>query len=80
MPSKTLSPMGTDRHPYLLAVDDVAQQLGTNLESGLTDSKVQELQRAHPPNELEGGGGISWHRILLKQISNAMILVRFPSL
>lgn len=66
----------TDRHPFLLAVDDVSQLLGTSIETGLTASKVAELQRTYPSNELEGGGGISWHKILIKQISNAMILVR----
>jgi len=64
-----------ETHPFLLSVEDVARELETNFETGLTALKVRELQRSHPPNELEGGGGISWYRILLKQISNAMILV-----
>jgi len=64
-----------ETHPFLLSVEDVARELETNFETGLTALKVQELQRSHPPNELEGGGGISWYRILLTQISNAMILV-----
>jgi Na+-exporting ATPase len=65
----------TARHPFLLPVDDVARQLGTNVETGLTARKVAELQRDCPPNELVGGGGIAWYRILTKQLSNAMILV-----
>ncbi|KAF4628235.1 hypothetical protein G7Y89_g9916 [Cudoniella acicularis] len=68
---------GTDKHPFLLSVEDVAQQLGTNIESGLTASSVSELQKSHPRNELEGGGGITWYKILIKQISNAMILAIF---
>jgi Na+-exporting ATPase len=64
-----------EKHPFLLPIEEVAQQLGTNIESGLSAVKVQELQRNHPPNELEGGGGVPWYKILLKQCSNAMILV-----
>jgi magnesium-transporting ATPase (P-type) len=64
-----------DRHPFLLTVEDVAQQLGTNLKTGLTARQVAELQSKYLPNELEGSGGVSWYKTLLKQISNAMILV-----
>lgn len=65
----------TDRHPFLLSVQDVAQQLGTNIETGLSKRHVAELQKDHSRNELEGGQGIAWYKILIKQISNAMILV-----
>jgi Na+-exporting ATPase len=67
----------TDRHPFLLPVYDVANQLGTNVENGLSARKVAELREKCPPNELVGGGGIVWYKILTKQLSNAMILVRF---
>jgi Na+-exporting ATPase len=63
------------KHPFLLPVEEVAQQLGTNIENGLSSVKAQEIQRNHPSNELEGGGGVPWYKILLKQCSNAMILV-----
>jgi Na+-exporting ATPase len=63
------------KHPFLLSVEEVAQQLGTNIESGLSAIKAQELQRNHPLNELEDGGGVPWYKIFLKQCSNAMILV-----
>ena len=66
------------RHPFLLPIEDVAEQLNTNTETGLSARKVIELQKDCPPNELEGGGGIAWYKILLKQISNAMILVTDP--
>jgi Na+-exporting ATPase len=71
---------GTDRHPFLLPVEDVARQLGTNLETGLSARQVAELQTKVPPNGLEDGGGVSWYKILIKQISNAMILVNQLSL
>lgn len=65
----------TDRHPFLLSVEETARQLETSTETGLSARKVQELQRECPRNELEDEGGIAWYRILIKQLTNAMILV-----
>jgi Na+-exporting ATPase len=73
-------PPRTQRHPFLLSVDDVAKQLSTNIETGLAARKAAVLQKECPPNELEGGDGAVWHKILLKQICNAMILVRQTTL
>ena len=36
---------------------------------------MQEAQRKYGPNKLEGEGRVRWYSVLLKQISNAMILV-----
>ena len=66
---------GTEPHPYLLPIEEVCQQLGTNIESGLSSKRAAELQKEFPPNELEGGGSVEWYKIFIKQISNAMILV-----
>jgi len=67
--------MMTDRHPFLLTVEETARQLNTNIETGLTARQVAEIQKTYPPNELDTGGGTPWYKILGKQISNAMILV-----
>lgn len=82
MALKTQKVPRTERHPFLLSVGDVAEQMGINVETGLTSRKVAELQRECATNELVGGGGIAWYKILTKQLSNAMILVSlgtFPS-
>jgi hypothetical protein len=76
MAPKTQKIQRMDRHPFLLPVNGVAKQLDTNIETGLTARKVAELQRECSPNELVGGGSIAWYKILTKQLSNAMILVR----
>jgi Na+-exporting ATPase len=75
MAPNTQTQRRTKCHPFLLPVGDVARQLGTNLETGLTARQVAELQNEFPPNALDSGGGVSWYKILIKQISNAMILV-----
>lgn len=75
MSSPNTNSYSTTPHAFLLSNEDVANQLNTNLDRGLTASQVQSIQAAHPPNELNTGGSISWYKILLKQISNAMILV-----
>jgi len=75
MAPKAQPRQGTDRHPFLLSVEEVARQLKTNIETGLSARQAVELRNEFPPNELEGGGGAAWHKILIKQISNAMILV-----
>jgi hypothetical protein len=74
MTSNTKTRRGTERHPFLLSVEDVAQQLGTNIETGLSARQVAELRKEFPPNELEDGVGVAWYKVLIKQISNAMIL------
>jgi Na+-exporting ATPase len=73
---KTTGPR-TECHPFLLPAEEVARQLGVNIETGWSYARVKEIQAEHPPNELETGGGISWWKILLKQCSNAMMLVWF---
>lgn len=66
-----------DRHPFLISVDDVVGLLDSNIETGLSDAKVQELQQKYGLNRLSGEGGAKWYALLAKQISNAMILVGF---
>ncbi|KAG8525993.1 uncharacterized protein KY384_000755 [Bacidia gigantensis] len=63
------------RHPFLLPLTEVYQQLGTNKDTGLNQQKALESHQKYGPNKLEGEGGVQWYRVLLKQISNAMILV-----
>jgi len=63
------------KHPFLLPSSDVAEQLGTNTEKGLSSTQVTELSQKYPKNELDIGGGIQWYTIFIRQLCNAMILV-----
>ncbi|KAK4188431.1 hypothetical protein QBC35DRAFT_195331 [Podospora australis] len=65
------------KHPFLLPIEEVAQCLGTDVDKGLSGSKVTELQAKYPPNELDVGGTVAWYTILIRQLCNAMILVLF---
>jgi magnesium-transporting ATPase (P-type) len=64
------------RHPFLLSVREVEQAAGTDVDRGLTSSRAAELQQQYPPNELDVGGSIAWYTIFIRQLCNAMILVR----
>ncbi|KAF2968589.1 hypothetical protein GQX73_g4962 [Xylaria multiplex] len=69
-----------ERHPFLLSVEDVAKQLDSDLERGLSSAQVTQLQQKYPSNELDVGGAIPWYKIFIKQLLNAMILVLFFAL
>lgn len=70
----------SERHPFLLSVQDVAKHLETDIERGLTSAQVAQFQEKYPPNKLNIGGAIPWYTIFLRQLFNAMILVRFSQL
>lgn len=63
------------KHPFQLTSNDVAQQLQTDIETGLSPAAVKELQNKYGLNKLAGEGGVKWYAILSKQMTNAMILV-----
>ncbi|KAK4694891.1 P-type Na+/K+ transporter, partial [Lecanoromycetidae sp. Uapishka_2] len=73
--SSTYQRQEYSRHPFLLPPEDSLSQLQTSKETGLTKIKAQEAQRAYGPNKLEGEGAVKWYTVLVKQVSNAMILV-----
>lgn len=66
------------RHPFLTTTNDLFTHLETNSERGLDKLKAQQGQQRYGPNKLSGDGSVQWHKVLIKQISNAMILVSRP--
>ncbi|KAL8807131.1 MAG: hypothetical protein Q9200_004786 [Gallowayella weberi] len=75
MGSKKFTTQEYPQHPFLLPSQVLIERLQTNDETGLSPLKAQEAQRLYGPNKLEGEGGVKWYSVLLKQVSNAMILV-----
>ena len=63
------------KQPFLLSVDEILSHLETKKESGLNSSQVQQNRQKYGDNKLDGEGEVSWYSILLKQVSNAMVLV-----
>jgi Na+-exporting ATPase len=63
--------------PYQLTWEQVAEELGTNIETGLSSQQVDEHLAKYGENKLEGEGVISPWKILIKQTTNAMILYVF---
>lgn len=67
------------RDPFLLSVDEVLHHLETNQDLGLRNAQVQQYQQKYGRNEIEGDGSIKWYSLLIKQVSNAMIMVNSSS-
>ena len=63
------------REPFLLSAEEISNYLETNVDSGLRSAQIERYRQKYGENKLEGEGGVHWHTLLLKQISNAMILV-----
>ncbi|KAF8456034.1 hypothetical protein BDZ91DRAFT_701772 [Kalaharituber pfeilii] len=68
-------PLELSQLPHLLTADEVAQQLQTDPDNGLSDDEARTRLTKFGLNELAGGGGVSILRILMRQIFNAMVLV-----
>ncbi|CCG83314.1 putative Sodium P-type ATPase [Taphrina deformans PYCC 5710] len=60
---------------YRLRVEDVASQLQTQLDSGLTKAEAKRRLQVFGKNELEGDGGVSLGAVILGQVFNSMVLV-----
>lgn len=67
-------------HPFLSSVEEIYTRLKTNSDTGLSPLQVQEAQVKYGANKLDGEGRTQWYSVLIKQISNAMILVSLHSI
>jgi len=62
--------------PHQLTADQLATETGANLLDGLTEVEAKSRQEKHGPNELDDGPGVNPAKILLRQVANAMTLVK----
>ncbi|KAJ5263404.1 hypothetical protein N7478_011009 [Penicillium angulare] len=68
-------------HPYLsnpphyLTCEAVINELGTNSDDGLTATEAKQRIDKYGENILEGGEGVSFAKIIIRQVANAMMLI-----
>jgi Na+-exporting ATPase len=58
--------------PYQLSWQQVADELNTSIENGLTTQQAEENLVKYGENKLDGDGAIAPWKILFKQVANAM--------
>jgi len=61
---------------HALSFEDAAKELQANLEDGLTAGEAESRLAEHGKNELDNGPGVQPLKILVRQIANAMMLVK----
>ncbi|RCI03513.1 hypothetical protein CU098_010868 [Rhizopus stolonifer] len=62
--------------PYhTMDLETVSQLLKSDLEDGLSESVIEERHAQNGYNEMEGEGGVSPIKILIKQFLNIMVLI-----
>jgi hypothetical protein len=59
-----------------LIIDQIASEIGANLIDGLSAAEAQARLDTYGPNELDDGPGVSPVKILIRQVANAMTLVK----
>ena len=66
------------RPPHALSHEAVVTEIGANSEDGLTAAQAQSRLDQYGRNELDDGPGVQPGKILVRQIANAMMLVKPP--
>ncbi|KAF7916665.1 hypothetical protein EAE99_009558 [Botrytis elliptica] len=62
--------------PHTLRIEQISTEIGTNLNSGLTAAEAKTRLENYGKNELDNGPEVSPVKILIRQIANAMTLVK----
>lgn len=62
--------------PYhTMDLDTVTQLLKADLEDGLSEDSIEERRSHYSFNEMEGEGGVSPVKLMIKQFTNIMVLI-----
>ena len=62
-------------HPFKLPIEEVKSFLQADVSNGLTEAAAESAKAKYGENKASGQAEIKWYSVLLKQVSNAMILV-----
>lgn len=68
------SPLSQPAH--MLTYEDAIKQLTTELDDGLPPDEARRRLQQYGPNQLDEGEGVSLVKIFVRQVANAMMLVR----
>lgn len=60
---------------HSLTFEDVLHELGSNSDDGLTSTEAKQRVEKYGENMLEGDEGVSFAKIVIRQVANAMMLV-----
>jgi hypothetical protein len=71
------SPLSQPAHT--LPCDVVISELGTRLDEGLSNDEAKHRLQQYGQNKLDDGEGVSILKILIRQVANAMMLVKGPT-
>ena len=63
--------------PHTLKVEQIATEIGANLDDGLTTADAKVRLEKYGPNELDDGPGVQPVKIFIRQVANAMTLVAY---
>lgn len=63
---------------HTLSPEDACRELSVDPEEGLFSNEAKARLEKYGLNELQGGEGVSMVKIVIRQIANAMMLVRAP--
>ncbi|KAF2113812.1 hypothetical protein BDV96DRAFT_613638 [Lophiotrema nucula] len=61
--------------PHTLTATQVAEELGVDIDNGLSADEAASRLRLYGPNKVKGAEGLSLWEILLRQVSNSLTLV-----
>jgi Na+-exporting ATPase len=61
--------------PHTLTSEEIAEQLGVDINHGLSHSEAESRLQLYGPNKVKGAEGLSMWKILLRQISNSLTFV-----
>jgi magnesium-transporting ATPase (P-type) len=68
------------RPPYALTTKATAEEIGANAQDGLTAAETSSRLSQYGRNELDDGPGVQPVKILIRQVANAIMLVKQPTL
>lgn len=62
--------------PHTLSIDQLTIETGANIDHGLSTTEAASRLTKYGRNELDEGPGVSPLKILVRQVANAMTLVK----